>query len=539
MGSNRSRPHRRAWALQGGRGAPTDTVRFTRGDPPRPALPIDMGGGKEPPQALPQAGHRRSTRAMVGRGRGVQGRGLARCRHGMGTARHGVGTAWGWARHGGGYGIIWTWGWRGWAALGCAGDPADGAPGSTWHSSHLKPPFFSFLCSYPYCFLFFWLKKKMYYYFISLFFSFSFPFCSFSCSVFSSLHFRPPLILFPLFSLFSFLSHFFPPFLIFFSFLSIPFFSFLFPLLHFLFPLFFFPLFCLSFLSSFSFPFLSYLLSFLYLLFVFFPLFFLFPSLSFPFFFFYIFFPPFFPSLYFFLSFFSSFFPQLSFLFNFFFFLSPPFLLFNTFTFLSSFSFTLCSLAISHPLFSLLSLSPSPTAPCHPHSRFCVLQWGSAQQCGQHMAGSVCSPNCAIPFAWEGANFHPLAPGGLQLPFFLTGPLPEPGPDGICAHQTPSLRHSHANPIPLAWRELGELRMVMWIHWNVRGTRPALGFVHLPRTLPPSSRVPASLQPTVAALSPAWAAPSHPEPSRAPWHQNNPGIGGGRDALLAGAAAGG
>lgn len=254
MGSNRSGPHRRAWALQGGWGAPTDTVRFTRGDPPRPALPIDMGGGKEPPQALPQAGHRRSTRAMVGRGRGVQGRGLARCRHGMGTARHGVGTAWGWARHGGGYGIIWTWGWRGWAALGCAGDPADGAPGSTWHSSHLKPPFFSFLCSYPYCFLFFWLKKKMYYYFISLFFSFSFPFCSFSCSVFSSLHFRPPLILFPLFSLFSFLSHFFPPFLIFFSFLSIPFFSFLFPLL---------PLFSLPFIF---FPSLLSFLSFLFFL---------------------------------------------------------------------------------------------------------------------------------------------------------------------------------------------------------------------------------------------------------------------------------
>lgn len=212
MGSNRSGPHRRAWALQGGRGAPTDTVRFTRGDPLRPALPIDTGGGKEPPQALPQAGHRRSTRAMVGRGRGVQGRGLARCRHGMGTARHGVGTAWGWARHGGGYGIIWMWGWRGWAALGCAGDPADGAPGSTWHSSHLKPPFFSFLCSYPYCFLFFWLKKKkvLLFYFVILFFLLSFLFFFLFCILFSS--FSSPSYSFPSFFFIFFSLSFFPSF---------------------------------------------------------------------------------------------------------------------------------------------------------------------------------------------------------------------------------------------------------------------------------------------------------------------------------------
>lgn len=119
----------------------------------------------------------------------------------------------------------------------------------------------------------------------------------------------------------------------------------------------------------------------------------------------------------------------------------------------------------------------------------------------------------AIPIAWEeGANFHPLASCGPQLPFFLSDPMPEPGPVGVCALQTPFLQHSPANPTPLAWRAPGELRMVMWIHWNVRGIRPALGFVHLPRPPPPSSRVPASLRPTVAALSPAWAAPSHPEP---------------------------
>lgn len=83
--------------------------------------------------------------------------------------------------------------------------------------------------------------------------------------------------------------------------------------------------------------------------------------------------------------------------------------------------------------------------------------------------------------------------------------------------------------------------MVMWIHWNVRGTRPASGFAHLPSDIaagsPNPSSPPGPWWPLAAQLGQLRA---RPQPARAPASQPHEarmslGKGSGRDVLLAGA----
>lgn len=79
--------------------------------------------------------------------------------------------------------------------------------------------------------------------------------------------------------------------------------------------------------------------------------------------------------------------------------------------------------------------------------------------------------------------------------------------------------------------------MVMWIHWNVRGSRPASAFAHLPTTTAASPWSPARplgpRRPLRRAPFPAGTGPSW----RARRHQNSPGKGIARDTLLATASA--
>lgn len=82
--------------------------------------------------------------------------------------------------------------------------------------------------------------------------------------------------------------------------------------------------------------------------------------------------------------------------------------------------------------------------------------------------------------------------------------------------------------------------MVMWIHWNVRGSRPASAFAHLPAATAaasPSSparplgpRLPLGQPPFLAEAGPSWGL-------AAQRHQNSPGKGIVRDTLPAGASA--
>lgn len=77
--------------------------------------------------------------------------------------------------------------------------------------------------------------------------------------------------------------------------------------------------------------------------------------------------------------------------------------------------------------------------------------------------------------------------------------------------------------------------MVMWIHWNVRGSRPALAFAHLPSsTARPWSPARPWHRGTPQATFPAGTGPSW----GAQRHQNSPGKGlRARNTLLAAASA--
>lgn len=75
-----------------------------------------------------------------------------------------------------------------------------------------------------------------------------------------------------------------------------------------------------------------------------------------------------------------------------------------------------------------------------------------------------------FPSPWHSLSSGPARLGWEQASSPTTSPaVPVPAPV----------------PIPPAAGRLArarELRMVMWIHWNVRGSRPALAFAHLPTT---------------------------------------------------------